>query len=372
MTQSDAMNDAPEFQAADRDPKDLGWFRGLLARYRESFSVARASLLWVLLRRQKRTLKWLFIVLSLYSVGLLFIPEPHARNGRQRHRRPDGTALALRAVHRVLGPVVHGLRLHPAADRRTALVPDRVRSPRLAVHAHPVRRAPSPRRGGQRPTRHPFAHRRRARRDPPSDLSHAVRLHAHPHRRRRDRDHHQSDHGRADARRAAPQPLAAAPIPPRSARLELGGAQRASGGHRRHRRAGARHSRGQGLRPRRQGARPGRRRDRAGVQVLHEPRPAARSLRHRPEDVAHPRAGRAARSRDVDAGLRPTQRRDVPPRVPARHRLQPVRQRDGRPGQRVAVPPQCPGPTGRDARPERPARHRWPHDAAPLHRVRGP
>ncbi len=73
MTQSDAATDAPEFQAADRDPKDLGWFRRLLATYRESFSVARASLLWVLLRRQKRTLKWLFIVLIVYSVGLLFI-----------------------------------------------------------------------------------------------------------------------------------------------------------------------------------------------------------------------------------------------------------------------------------------------------------
>ena len=71
MTQTDDLH-APEFPAADRDTQEeLGWFRELRRKYRNSFSVARASLLWVLLRRQKRTVKWLFIILAVYSAGLL-------------------------------------------------------------------------------------------------------------------------------------------------------------------------------------------------------------------------------------------------------------------------------------------------------------
>ena len=73
MTQTDNAP-APEFQAADRGAQeDLGWFRGLLAKYQNSLSVARASLLWVLLRRQKRTVKWLFAVVIVYSFGLFNI-----------------------------------------------------------------------------------------------------------------------------------------------------------------------------------------------------------------------------------------------------------------------------------------------------------
>jgi ATP-binding cassette subfamily B protein len=70
VTQTEDIH-APEFEAADRGPQeDLGWFRHLLAKYQNGLSTARASLLWVLLRRQKRTLKWLFFVLIVYSVGL--------------------------------------------------------------------------------------------------------------------------------------------------------------------------------------------------------------------------------------------------------------------------------------------------------------
>ena len=70
MTQADTH--APEFQAADRGPQeDLGWFRTLLRKYTNSFSVARSSLFWALLRRQKRVLKWFFFVQVIYTVGLL-------------------------------------------------------------------------------------------------------------------------------------------------------------------------------------------------------------------------------------------------------------------------------------------------------------
>ena len=71
MTQTEDVH-APEFQAADRGPQeDLGWFRTFLRKYTNSFSVARSSLFWALLRRQKKTLKWLLIVLIVYTIGLL-------------------------------------------------------------------------------------------------------------------------------------------------------------------------------------------------------------------------------------------------------------------------------------------------------------
>jgi ATP-binding cassette subfamily B protein len=73
MTQTESTeHHAPEFQAADRVvDEDVGWFRRLLRKYTNSFSVARASLFWALLKRQKKTLKWLFIVMIIYTAGLL-------------------------------------------------------------------------------------------------------------------------------------------------------------------------------------------------------------------------------------------------------------------------------------------------------------
>ena len=62
----------------------------------------------------------------------------------------------------------------------------------------------------------------------------------------------------------------------------------------------------------------------------------------------------------------------LPARVPARYRPQHVRGRVRRPGQRLAVPPQWSGPSRRDARGQRPARHRRAHDALALDRVRAP
>ncbi|HXY91414.1 MAG TPA: ABC transporter ATP-binding protein [Acidimicrobiia bacterium] len=70
MTQTEAQ--PPEFQAADRAPVEgLGWFRRWMQKYVNAFSVARASLFWALLKRQKKTLKWLFIVMIIYTIGLL-------------------------------------------------------------------------------------------------------------------------------------------------------------------------------------------------------------------------------------------------------------------------------------------------------------
>ena len=65
---------APEPQAAEAPPDvppEHGWFLRLLDKYRNSFSVARASLFWACLSRQKRTLKWLFGILIVASIGFL-------------------------------------------------------------------------------------------------------------------------------------------------------------------------------------------------------------------------------------------------------------------------------------------------------------
>jgi ABC-type multidrug transport system fused ATPase/permease subunit len=47
-----------------------GWITRGLDAYRNSFSVARATLFWACLSRQKRTLKWMFFLLIVSSVAL--------------------------------------------------------------------------------------------------------------------------------------------------------------------------------------------------------------------------------------------------------------------------------------------------------------
>jgi ATP-binding cassette, subfamily B, bacterial len=72
VTQTEHV-DAPQFKAAEEETRyeDLSRFRRFLRKYTNSFSVARSSLFWALLRREKRTLKWLFIVMITYTIGLL-------------------------------------------------------------------------------------------------------------------------------------------------------------------------------------------------------------------------------------------------------------------------------------------------------------
>ena len=50
-----------------RRTRTSDWIHRVLERYRNSFSVARASLFWACLSRQKRTLKWMFAMLILSS-----------------------------------------------------------------------------------------------------------------------------------------------------------------------------------------------------------------------------------------------------------------------------------------------------------------
>jgi ATP-binding cassette, subfamily B, bacterial len=65
---------APGFKAADFPPDEhLSRFRRWLRKYANSFSVARSSLFWALLRRQKRILAWMLVMLVLYTVALLFV-----------------------------------------------------------------------------------------------------------------------------------------------------------------------------------------------------------------------------------------------------------------------------------------------------------
>jgi ATP-binding cassette subfamily B protein len=73
MTQTDVPGaSTPEFKAAEFVPDaELNWFRRWLRKYTNSFSIARASLFWALLRRQKRILKWFFFIMIVYTVGLL-------------------------------------------------------------------------------------------------------------------------------------------------------------------------------------------------------------------------------------------------------------------------------------------------------------
>ncbi len=76
MTVTDAPPTAPEPDAGpaeDSTEPERGWFLNLLEKYRHSFSVARASLFWACLARQKRTLKWLFFILIVASIALFQI-----------------------------------------------------------------------------------------------------------------------------------------------------------------------------------------------------------------------------------------------------------------------------------------------------------
>ena len=71
MTQADTRRAGVQGRRRAGPYEDLGWFRRSLRKYTNSFSVARSSLFWALLRRQKRTLKWLFFVMSSTRSGLL-------------------------------------------------------------------------------------------------------------------------------------------------------------------------------------------------------------------------------------------------------------------------------------------------------------
>ena len=70
--------------------------------------------------RQKRTLKWMFFDPAPRQHRLPADRQPHARDGRQRDRRPDRAPVAVRHPHLVLGGVGPHLRVHPAAARRPA------------------------------------------------------------------------------------------------------------------------------------------------------------------------------------------------------------------------------------------------------------
>ena len=59
---------------SETDPAHVeprGWFGRILTNYQNAFSVARASLFWALLRRQRRTLKWMFFFLFVSSIGFV-------------------------------------------------------------------------------------------------------------------------------------------------------------------------------------------------------------------------------------------------------------------------------------------------------------
>ena len=67
-------------------------------------SASRASsLFWALLRRQKRTLKWLFFVMIIYTVGLLQVANLTRGMVDNGIVEPDRAALGLRPLHHVLG-----------------------------------------------------------------------------------------------------------------------------------------------------------------------------------------------------------------------------------------------------------------------------
>ena len=69
-----AAEAAVGFDSTEHEPSnDAGRFAVLWRTYRNAYATARASLFWALLRRQKRTLRWMFITIMIQTVGLLEI-----------------------------------------------------------------------------------------------------------------------------------------------------------------------------------------------------------------------------------------------------------------------------------------------------------
>ena len=108
-----------EFQAADpvRTRTSAG-SAGVLRKYTNAFSVARASLFWALLRAPEADAE-----VALHRDDHLHrrpAPghEPHPRHGRQRHRQPDRPTVGLRPLHRVLGDV--GARVLASSQQQLA------------------------------------------------------------------------------------------------------------------------------------------------------------------------------------------------------------------------------------------------------------
>jgi ATP-binding cassette subfamily B protein len=62
------VDDAPSGTTETAPRARLG---SMIAKYQNAFNVARASLFWALLRRQRRTLKWMFFFLFVSSIGFL-------------------------------------------------------------------------------------------------------------------------------------------------------------------------------------------------------------------------------------------------------------------------------------------------------------
>ena len=138
----------------------------------------------------------------------------------------------------------------------------------------------------------------------------------------------------------------------------------------RDRRAGARHPCREGLRARGHRTQQGRQRHRAGVPLLDDPHPTPRPLRPVHEDDPDLRAGGRARGRGLPAGVRSHVGRHVPARLPVEQRAEHVRQHLRPVRQRLAVPPRRPGSCRRDARVQLASRHRRPNGARPVDRTR--
>lgn len=110
MTATEAPTPAPEpgaMPGPESTEPERGWFLNLLEKYRRSFSVARASLFWACLSRQKRTLKWLFFILILASIGFLQIAN--LTRGMVDNAIVDQTAPLWPYVTRIMFWAVWGL-----------------------------------------------------------------------------------------------------------------------------------------------------------------------------------------------------------------------------------------------------------------------
>ena len=202
MTQTDDVHDAassrPPTAIATRTSAGSG---GSSRKYTNSFSVARASLLWVLLRRQKSTLKWLFIVHD-RLLGRVALRSRTSRGAWSTTASSHQTAPLWPYVRYItfwaLWAIVFGFAQQQIAERLSYQIEFDMR---VWLYTHiqsaELRRLDAAR---QRPARHPLAHRRPTRRHAPADLPDADRLRTGPPRDRGHRHHHQPDHGRAVAR----------------------------------------------------------------------------------------------------------------------------------------------------------------------------
>jgi hypothetical protein len=102
--------------AAEAADEPRGRLVTWLEKYRNAFSVARATLFWACLSRHKRTMRWLFVMLLIAGIANFRIIQ--LTRAMVDEAIVDQTAaVAVRHADHVLGDLGTRLQVHPDAAR---------------------------------------------------------------------------------------------------------------------------------------------------------------------------------------------------------------------------------------------------------------